>query len=150
MKLIELELPEYIDSSTNPEVTRALSLYSVLHPELNPAKKNDLLELVDYFDHKKAFVVHDADGRIQAIANFEQRTASRTDWLEGIAVNSVMRGIGIGQFMVQGLIDISASEGQEAIELRPINTPKVENFYRKQGFNYINEKSSTMRRDVGL
>ena len=75
-----------------------------------------------------------------------------TSWIDALAVEKRARGLGIGAYMINHLVDVATDRNVDAIRLRSRSDEHTIRFYLKNGFDFEDDSNQTrmpvMRREI--
>ena len=110
--------------------------------------------VVEHARTRTSYVVRDPYHNIAGLALYEPRDTPehRTPnvaWLDVLAVQPRLRGMGVGRYLIDHLVEEAASAGARAIRLRARDDERVVRFYLNNGFEIEDDQYTPfMRRDI--
>lgn len=144
----ELALPRNIDEDTDPSILRALSIYGQIKPdEFDASTIDGLNQINDELSGagQRTFKSTERSSPlILGVANYDiPRGETDYAFIEGIAVHRNARGMGMGIYLINNLVELARADGLKAIEGNV--RPSVEPFYEKLGFDYVEGSNNDVR-----
>lgn len=141
-----LTLPSDVDEDTDISTLRSLSIYAQVKPEeFDATTISGFNEILDELKSAQTYkATEKKDSRVLGVASF-QTPQHNTDYLfiEGIAVHKNSRGMELGVYIIDNIVEIALKHGKIAIEGNV--RPTMEPYYEKRGWDYVDDANNSLR-----
>lgn len=152
MKFREYALPfdtNYVSLDEVPEGTKQiLDVYEEITNHSDEWGAGRINELLDEFTDQQCYIAEDDestddDFELMAVANYRTEIRKGYAWIEGVAVHPDHRGRGVGNFVINNLIEIARQSGLREIRLASVQS--AIDFYRRNDFVVMGETETRER-----